>query len=521
MNDGKICVSVCAKTTDELIGKIKSGSKFADMIEIRFDCLSEECVREVRRELKSIRRRFAKPIVITFRTEEEGGMRKLDFFGGRIRFWTDPEIVGQEFVDIEFDLFSDYEPSWKIWELAPTNFICSHHNFYNTSKKLEFVYEEMANATVEGNPGKRRKAEILKISTMVHEITHSLPHFKILKRAVSENRKVVSIAMGEAGKLTRILGLANGSPITYASLKSGKETAPGQISAKDLVDVYRVKELDTNTEIYGIIGNPVSHSLSPYIHNAAFKHHNLNAVYIPFEVSDLDEFIRRMVREETREISWNLNGFSVTIPHKQTIMKHLDLIDQAATKIGAVNTVQIIDGKLYGFNTDAKGFIEPLKTSYGPLANSNVCVIGNGGAARACIYALENENAKVSVFARNTEKASSLAKDFDVGIKPLKNIEREFQNADIVIDTTPLGSKGKLENQAIVSAIHLENVKFVYDLVYNPIKTALMKEADKANVSNIGGLPMLITQAVAQQKIWTGLNAPVEELDKIALKRIH
>ncbi len=216
--------------------------------------------------------------------------------------------------------------------------------------------------------------------------------------------------MGEAGKWTRILGLAYGSPLTYASLESGTETAPGQISAKDLIEVYRVKELDEQTEIYGIIGNPVSHSLSPYMHNAAFKHHKLNAVYIPFEVSNLDEFIKRMVRTETREIDWNLKGFRVTIPHKEAIMKYLDFIDEDAKKIGAVNTVHIVEGKLYGYNTDANGFIEPLRNAYGDLKDANVGIIGNGGAARACIYALKKEGANVTIFARNPEKAKPLVR---------------------------------------------------------------------------------------------------------------
>ncbi len=220
--------------------------------------------------------------------------------------------------------------------------------------------------------------------------------------------------MGEAGKWTRILGLAHGAFMTYASLDAGSETAPGQVSAEDLIEVYRAKELNEQTEIYGIIGGNTSYSMSPYMHNAAFKSAKLNSVFVPLQVGNLDEFIARMVKPETREIELNFKGFSVTIPHKQNIIKHLDFVDETAKKIGAVNTVKIENGKLYGYNTDAEGFIEPLKNFYGDLKDAKVAIFGAGGAARACVFALTQENADVTIFARNAEKAESLAEEFKV-----------------------------------------------------------------------------------------------------------
>jgi 3-dehydroquinate dehydratase/shikimate dehydrogenase len=326
--------------------------------------------------------------------------------------------------------------------------------------------------------------------------------------------------MGEAGKWTRILGLAHGAFMTYAALDAGKETASGQFSARDLIETYRVKELDEQTEIYGIVGNPVAQSLSPFMHNAAYKIHNLNAVYIPFEVKNLDEFIKRFIRKETQEIELNFKGFSVTIPHKQTIIKHLDSIDETTKKIGAVNTVKIVDGKLYGYNTDAQGFIEPLKNSYGDLREAKVAILGAGGVARASIYSLKKEGAEVVIFARDLVKAKSLASEFQVELKEFPKTKTNFNNFDILVNTTPLGMKGKFENETPLLAAQIKDVKLVYDLVYNPFETRLLKEAKSVGVPTIGGLAMLAAQGAAQFKIWTGKDAPMKEMSRVALRKL-
>src|SRR5262249_46574426 len=156
---------------------------------------------------------------------------------------------------------------------------------------------------------------------------------------------VIPIAMGESGKWTRILGLAHGAFLTYASLETGKETASGQITVDEMHDVYRAKELDKTTEVFGIIAGNTGYTVSPVMQNAAFKAAELNAVFVPFQVKDLDEFMHRIVKPATREIELNLKGFSITNPHKQSIIPHLDEIDETAKTIGAVNTVKVEDGK--------------------------------------------------------------------------------------------------------------------------------------------------------------------------------
>ena len=210
----------------------------------------------------------------------------------------------------------------------------------------------------------------------------------------------------------------------------------------------------------------------------------------------------------------------MTIPHKQNIIKHLDYLDDSAEKIGAVNTVKIENGKLYGYNTDAHGFIDPLKNAYGDLKNAKVAILGAGGAARACIYALKNEGAKVTFFARNIEKAKNLAEEFQVELKELGTRNSELGTLNIVVNATPLGTKGELETQTPATSEQLKNIQLAYDLVYNPFETRFLREAKNANIPTIGGMAMLIAQAIEQQKIWTGLDAPMKEMSQAALQKL-
>ena len=332
--------------------------------------------------------------------------------------------------------------------------------------------------------------------------------------------------MGEAGKWTRILGLAHGAFLTYASLDAGKETADGQITAKDLIEIYRVKELDENTKVFGVIGDPVSQSQSPYMHNPSFAAACVNAVFIHLPVKNIDEFMRRMVKPETREVELNFGGFSVTMPHKQLIMKHLDAIDSTAEKIGAVNTVKIDRDKLIGYNTDAHGFITPLKARFGGLRDARVAIFGAGGASRACVYALKEEGADVTVFARDIVKAEAFASEFNVKFGAISNFRSEISNGrssgfDIIVDATPTGMKGSLENETLFTADELAGVKFVYDIVTKSTDTPLIREAKTAGITALGGIEMLLAQGARQFEIWTGREANVDMMRDSLISRME
>jgi 3-dehydroquinate dehydratase/shikimate dehydrogenase len=499
MNNGKICVSVCAKTADELIEQIKRAEDLADVIEVRFDCLEKG-------EIEELNIPINENYIFTFRPKEQGGKRELTLREREI-FWNE----GNDYCGADFE--EDVVENHFGWLYKPV--ICSYHDFKGTPNNLGEIYERILFRN-------DANIDVVKIAVQTDDITDTIPIWQLLKRAKFENKELIPIAMGESGKWTRILGLAHGAFMTYASLDSDKETAPGQVTAKDLHELYRAKELDENTEVYGILGNNTSVSMSPYIHNTAFKFHNLNAVFVPLQTHDLDEFIRRMVKPETREIELNFKGFSVTIPHKQSIIKHLDFIDETAEKIGAVNTVKIIDGKLYGYNTDAQGFIEPLKQVYGDLNSAKVAVLGAGGASRACVYALQKEGAKVTILARNIEKAKDFADEFNLELQELpKTKDQNLKtNFDIIVNATPLGMRGKFEGESPLSAEQIKDVNLIYDLVYIPFQTAFLAEADKVDVPKIGGMAMLVAQAIGQQKIWTDLDAPLKEMSAEVLKRL-
>jgi 3-dehydroquinate dehydratase / shikimate dehydrogenase len=493
MNNGKICISICARTASELFEKIGLAEPSADVIELRFDCLDHGELDAALDRLPKISKQY----LTTYRPSEQGGKRVLPL-SIRIMFWKRAlkALSGYDFLaDREVDINFPFG-------FERGRLIRSHHFFGKSPDDLRPAYFELADID----------DEIIKIAADCPDITDTIKVWKLIDTAEKNEGRVIPIAMGEAGKWTRILGPAFGAYLTYASLGKGGETAPGQIVAEDLLKVFRVREIDRDTHTYGIIAGNTSYSVSPWLHNAAFKAARMNRVFLPLQVADLDSFVRRMVRLETREIELNFAGFSVTNPHKQAIIPHLDEIDETARRIGAVNTVKIEGDKLYGYNTDAPGFIAPLKSVFGDLKGARVAVVGAGGAARACIFALKQEGAEVTVLARNSIKAKALANEFDAGSEVL--VPDHSFDADILINTTPLGTKGDAVDEAIAKADQLEGLRLVYDLVYNPAETRLLHEAKRAGVPVLGGLEMLIAQGARQFEIWTGEKAPVDEMAK-------
>jgi 3-dehydroquinate dehydratase/shikimate dehydrogenase len=322
--------------------------------------------------------------------------------------------------------------------------------------------------------------------------------------------------MGDEGLSTRILGPSRGSFLTYAPIDAERATAPGQVTAERLKNVYRIQDIKRSSLIHGLVGSPVMHSISPHIHNAAFNAENIDAFYLPFEVKDLDSFMRRMVNPASREIDWRLNGLSITAPHKVEIMKYLTSIDARATDIGAVNTVTFEGEDLVGYNTDVDGFIEPLAGALPLTSNVRVAVIGAGGAAKAAIWSLREKGADVTLFARDRQKGKSLAARFDVRCELLE--AANFKGFDVVVNATPLGSFGSRIDETPATAEQLRGVQLAYDLVYNPSETRFMREAKLSGCRTLGGLEMLLAQAKVQFKLWTGREAPAEAMHSAALR---
>lgn len=477
------------------------------MIELRMDCLEDETQLErATLELPALFRERTRPHLITFRAAEQGGARALDL-ERRVRFWLENFSPGREradYADLELDIAAHFQTleARRAQKLLDWNkVICSHHDFERVPADLESIFARML----------QTPARILKLAVEAREITDALAVFRLLEQARRAGREMIAVAMGEAGLLTRILAPARGAFLTFGALTREHATAPGQITARELRALYRIGLINEQTEIMGLVGSPVRHSLSPHLHNAAFAALGLNAVYIPFEVGDAHAFIRRMAHPRTRELLWNLRGLSVTAPHKSAIIPLLDSIEPAAREIGAVNTVVVSGDALGGYNTDAAAALAPL-AGLMSLGGARVAVLGAGGAARAVLWSLrEADAASVTVFARDPVCARATAEKFEAVCRTLDGAR--FDNFDLVINTTPLGTRGQAETETPALTAQLRGARAAYDLVYNPAETRFMREARAANCEIVvGGLPMLVAQAAAQFKLWTGQDAPLEVL---------
>jgi 3-dehydroquinate dehydratase / shikimate dehydrogenase len=504
-NAAKICVPVCVPRASELSPAIARAAEVADIIELRLDCLLAAELDSAKSVLDSVIGTAETPIILTMRSGEQGGRVSLSL-DQRSQFWASLGSAAENCLkDFELDLVQEYarRPGERVdW----SKIICSHHDFAGVPPDLEQIYESMA-AT---------EARILKIAVQADDATDCLPVFHLLERAQREGREMIAIAMGPAGIMTRILGPSRGSFLTYGSLDDESATAPGQLTARELREVYRIDRIDQQTEVIGIIGKPVGHSLSPHIHNAAFAAAGVNAVYVPFEVRDAVSFMRRMAHPRSRELDWNLRGLSVTAPHKSTVMSCLDWIDPAAKEIGAVNTIVVKDDELHGYNTDAPGFIAPLRNAFGSLKGARCALIGAGGGARAALWALRNEGADVTLFVRDHDKAKPVVNEFGVDYQQLSGAR--FDQFEIVINATPLGTRGERAEQTPTTAEQLGGVRLAYDLVYNPIETRFLREVRAAGCATLSGLEMLIAQAVEQFKHWTGQD-PNAEVMRAAAQR--
>jgi 3-dehydroquinate dehydratase/shikimate dehydrogenase len=503
----RICVPVCERRAVDLRQAVVRASLVADIIELRLDYLQGDELFKALRGLPALISASARPIIVTLRPIEQGGQREMDNLT-RVIFWIEHFLYGKphvDFADIELDLaqlFKQREKDEGKELLNWKHVICSQHYFDGPPEDLWEIFRQMASSP----------ARILKIAVGANDITDCITIFRLLEHARREGREMIAVAMGEAGTVTRILAPSRGAFLTYGSSDESHASAPGQIGAAELRDVYRVHKLNRETAIMGLVGSPVSHSLSPRIHNAAFDALNMNAVYIPFEVRDVGKFLRRMAHPRTREIEWRLRGLSVTAPHKSCVLEHLDWIEPEAEEIGAVNTIVVEDDGLRGYNTDAKALLVPLLEKGLSLRDARCAVIGAGGAARCALWSLRQEGARVTLFARDAVKAGPTAERFRADCRKLDGAS--FDGFDLIINATPLGTRGESVDETPALADQLRGARMAYDLVYNPPDTRFLREARSAGCATASGLAMLIAQASEQFKLWTGRSAPFDVMSK-------
>ncbi len=370
--------------------------------------------------------------------------------------------------------------------------ILSYHNFEGTPA-METVLKRM----------QRLPADAYKIVTTARKPSDNMRVLSLGRTA--PRTPLIVLAMGEIGFPTRVLSPVFGGLFTYAAPKSAEGTASGQVCARQLRHLYRIEKLSRSGKTYGVIADPVRHSISPAVHNRAFQAKRVDAVYLPFRVSPphLRDF---MALAEKLPIA----GFSVTIPHKQKILRYLDAVDSLARRIGAVNTVWRKAGKWRGTNADVAGILVPLERAT-RLGKSTVLIAGNGGAARSAAFALADAGAKVSITGRNPDRVRALARAS--GATPLLKEDAEKHNFDVLVHATPLGMYPRVKECFFDGRIP---AALVFDMVYNPAETVLVKRARQQGRSVILGLQMFIEQAVRQFEIWTGESAPRSAMEKAA-----
>lgn len=500
-NPARICAVITEETSTAARAAMNRAAGVADMIELRLDYLRDfdftnpDGLRELLRD-KPL------PVIITCRAVSEGGKQYVED-NARLRLLVEGARQLADYCDIEAAHYSEAV------KLLPdlSRLILSYHNFDETPAELDRIYDRIT----------QHAAAIYKIAVRANSIADSPAVFRLLDRAQAEERKLIALSMQEPGLITRVLGPAAGSFLTYASIEQGRESAPGQLTCEQLRDLYRVHRISRETTITGVIGQPVGHSASPAMHNRAFTAEGLDCVYLPLEVNDIEEFFTRFVRPSTREIEWRLRGFSVTIPHKITVTRFIDEVDATAARVGAVNTIVINDDKLIGYNTDVEGAIKPLERLC-MLKDLKCGVIGAGGAARAVVYGLIERGAHVSIFARDVIKARALAESFGISAFPLESLEAS--DVHIIINTTPVGMKGHSEGSSPVPGSAFRNHPIAYDLVYNPLETDFLREAREAGCQTISGIEMLVAQAALQFELWSGRRPPVDLMRAAAIEKL-
>ncbi len=492
IRENRICAVAAAKTAAEMKRQIRAGLTETNTVELRLDWLDSD---NERRKLLSwlARQKFRKATLLaTCRRKVAGGE-----FPGDIPaelFWLmEARRAGCAWCDLEIETEREL-PDQSIKEYAvPKGVLLSMHDFERTPKLPD---------TVSCPP--RGEVDAVKIAAKAQTLDDSVRLLKLAR----QSRCFVAVPMGEIGLPGRLLALREGSALAYAPI--GPATAPGQVGLQELKYLYRAHLLTKKTEVYGVIGDPIRHSLSPLMHNTGFVVRKRDAVYLPFLVHDLKDFLRAIPE-------FGVRGFSVTIPHKQTILRHIAECDPLAAEIGAVNTVVVWrDGSLYGCNTDYVGVLRALEKKM-KLRGSRVLIYGAGGSARAAAFALAKAGAQLFVCARREEGAKELAQAACGEAIPQKALRTE--NFDAILNATPVGMHPH-ESVSPLSAQELR-CNLVMDLIYRPLETQLLKIARKKGIATVSGLEMFLAQGFAQWEIWTKSIAPGVPMRRAVLSKLR
>jgi 3-dehydroquinate dehydratase / shikimate dehydrogenase len=491
----RLCVAVIGSDASSIVERAESLVRDNPFLEFRLDYLSQPAAGLPK--LKNFLEMHPEATVIATCRRAVNGGKFRGPVAAELNVLLKAADSGFQLVDLELQSAQALKPA-ELEELSNrAGLIISYHNFRNT-KKLEEPFEGMSRYT----------ADFYKVVSTATNLYDNVAMMKFLE-ANSARHEMIGLCMGEQGIISRVLGVRAGSVFTFGAATRGEETAPGQATAMELRDTYRIETVDAATQVYGVAGDPVEHSLSPVMMNAAFRRETVNAVYLSLHAKSLKDLLACV-----RDIP--IRGLSITMPYKQEIVEELENSDPLTRLVGACNTlVRSVDGKLYGFNTDVAGIVVPLEQRM-HLAGARILVVGAGGVARAAAFGLKAKSAEVFITNRTPEKGQTLARQAKV--KYLKRAEVAKQNFDVIINATPVGmganKQSPLEDKEL-------NTKYVFDLVYVPAETRLIKMARAKGLQVIPGLEMFVQQGARQFEIWTGKPAPIAEMAYVVTKALE
>ena len=488
----RICAVVAASTAAELARQLRSALRETSTVELRLDWLRSDLERvRFLGWLKKNRPRAA-TFLATCRRREGGG----EFAGDvdRELYWLiQAREAGCQWCDLEVETLRKLSDESVRGYAVPPRVLLSAHDFERTPALPRNV-----NAPARGG------VDAVKIAAKARTIADSVRLLRLARRS----KNFVAVPMGEIGLPARILALREGSALAYAPV--AEATAPGQVSLHEMKRLYRAHALTRRTRVYGVIGDPIGHSLSPLLHNTGFVARRIDAVYLPFLVHRLKDFLEAVPE-------FGIRGFSVTLPHKQTILKHLKECEPLAADIGAVNTVVVRrDGSLYGCNTDYVGVLRALEKKL-RIKGSRVLIFGAGGSARAAAFALARAGAAVCICARREKAAKQLARAIGGEAVPRRALRTEF--FDAMVNSTPVGMHPHDGISPLATGeLHC---RIVMDLIYRPQRTQLLKIASQKGIATVTGVEMFLAQGIAQWEIWTEKRAPEAAMRRAVLRALR
>ncbi|KAL8508076.1 hypothetical protein ACS0TY_018578 [Phlomoides rotata] len=497
-NQTLICAPIMGDTVAQMVELMhKAKLKGADLVEVRLDHM-KSFNPDV--DIEKLIKECPLPTLFTYRPIWEGG----EYNGDENRRFHALRLameLGADHIDIELKVAHEFNNFMNGYKSEKCKVIISSHN-YESTPSAEDLGNLVARIQASG-------ADIVKFATTAQDITDVARVFQI---TVHSQIPIIALVMGERGILSRLVCPKFGGYLTFGTLERGKVSAPGQPTIEELISLYNIRSIDTETKVFGLIGKPVSHSKSPNLYNPAFKAVGFNGVFVHLLVDDVRKFFDTYSHPD-------FSGFSCTIPHKEAALACCDEVDPVAKTIGAVNCIirRPTDGKLLGYNTDYIGAISSIETglrgfengaSGSPLAGKLFVVIGAGGAGKALAFGAKEKGARVVIANRNYDRARELA-DY-VGAQALSLAElNNFhpESGMILANTTSVGMQPKVDETPI-SKEALRYYELVFDAVYTPKITRLLREAQEMGSKIVTGVEMFIGQAYEQYERFTGLPAP-------------